>query len=605
MNAEPEEKPYRRLIFLLAFLVGFALMLLVQLLRWQVLEHDQLARLAEQEHNVREMVISRRGNIFERNGYLLATDLFQYEVSAAPNLISNLWETTEKLAPYLNLSRSKLYEALSKDVPYVLLDRHVPQKNGEIIAAWNLMGITVQPRPKRIYPERELAAHLLGFVNETHKGYYGLEGYYDSILRGEEQILEKEKDPEGREILLEPYHALALSKGKDLVLTIDRTIQYMVERKLKEAINKYGAESGTIIVMDPRRGAILALANFPTFNPNDFAKTPAELFVNPAVSNQYEPGSVFKIITLAAGLDAGVITPNTTFYDGGAIEVGGRVIMNWDRQGHGLVDMTDVLAKSLNVGAAYVSTSLGWDRFYSYVRRFGFGRLTEVDLDGEWPGSLRLPGDSEWHQSDLGTNSFGQGIAVTPLQMINSVAAVANRGFLMKPYVVEKVIDGDDAVETKPVVVRRAISSEAAAQLTAMLMEAVEEETTLAAVPGYKIAGKTGTAQIPTPGGYDPYNTIASFIGYAPADDPQFIVLVKLDRPKVSPWGSQVAAPVFREVAEELFVYLDIPPDSVRLAYRAGNREWGMDKRYAICDIRNVDFMRCLGRAYRAKGPAA
>jgi len=306
------------------------------------------------------------------------------------------------------------------------------------------------------------------------------------------------------------------------------------------------------------------MASYPSYDPDHFADTPAELFVNPSVSAHYEPGSVFKIITMAAGLDAGVITPQSTFYDSGSVEVGGRVIMNWDRQGHGLVTMTDVLAQSLNVGAAYVSTTLGRERFYTYVRRFGFGRIMEVDLASEGPGGLRLPGDGEWHESDLGTNSFGQGLAVTPLQMITAVAAVANDGLMMKPHVVDKIVDGQHVTPVQSVAVRRVIAPQTAEQLTWMLVEAVQKETDLAAVPGYKIAGKTGTAQVPIPGGYHPYWTIASFIGYAPPEAPAFIVLVKIDKPTVDPWGSKVAAPVFKAVAEQLFILLGIPPDETR-----------------------------------------
>jgi cell division protein FtsI/penicillin-binding protein 2 len=338
----------------------------------------------------------------------------------------------------------------------------------------------------------------------------------------------------------------------------------MVEEELEKAIVRYGAESGTIIVMEPQTGSILAMASYPSYDPDRFADTPAELFVNPSVSAHYEPGSVFKIITMAAGLDAGIVAPQSTFYDSGSIEVGGRTIMNWDRQGHGLVTMTGVLAQSLNVGAAYVSTTLGRERFYTYVRRFGFGRITEVDLASEGPGRLRLPGDGEWHESDLGTNSFGQGLAVTPLQMITAVAAVANDGLMMKPHVVQKIVDGQHVTPIQPVAVRRVISLQTAEQLTWMLVEAVQKETDLAAVPGYKIAGKTGTAQVPIPGGYHPSWTIASFIGYAPPEDPAFIVLVKIDKPIVEPWGSKVAAPVFKAVAEQLFVLLGIPPDEAR-----------------------------------------
>jgi cell division protein FtsI/penicillin-binding protein 2 len=324
--------------------------------------------------------------------------------------------------------------------------------------------------------------------------------------------------------------------------------------------------------MDPRTGALLAIVSYPTYNPNDFVGTDLQLLADPSVSSMWEPGSIFKIITWAAGLDSGTISPGTTFYDNGAMEVGGRVIKNWDRQGHGLVSMTDGLVESLNTVAAFVSTSMGKERFYTYLRRFGFGNLTGVDLASEGPGMIKLPGDSNWFPSELGTNSFGQGIAVTPMQMVTAVSAVANQGMLMKPYIVHQFITTDltgrqdRVVQVEPMIVRRAISPATAQTLTNMLVEVIERGATQAQVPGYRIAGKTGTAQIPTAYGYHPSDTIASFIGYAPADAPQFIVLVKLDRPSASPWGSQTAAPTFRAIADRLFTYLQIPPDEIRLA---------------------------------------
>jgi cell division protein FtsI/penicillin-binding protein 2 len=269
---------------------------------------------------------------------------------------------------------------------------------------------------------------------------------------------------------------------------------------------------------------------------------------------------------MAAGLDAGVIGPQGFIYDGGSIEVGGRVIYNWDRQAHGNVDMTDVLAKSLNVGAAQVAVGLGKERFYTYVKRFGFGRLSEVDLENEGPGTLKTPRDATWHESDLGTNSFGQGIAVTPVQIAVAVAAVANEGLLMKPYIVQRITNAEKSLEVKPAIVRRVISAETADTLTKMLESALQQANSKGLVPGYQVAGKTGTAQIPVPGGYHPTLTLTSFAGFLPADAPQMLILVVIDRPTSSKWGSQTAAPTFRKIAEQLVVLLDIPPDNVRLA---------------------------------------
>lgn len=565
MSAEESEgKPLRRITFLSAVLFAFMLINVGQLFRWQVLEYDYLLGLAKAEHDWYMEITPLRGTIRDRNSHILALDIFEFEITAAPPMIANPEEVADRLAPLLDQPRSEILGLLKSDGPHVRLSRRVPQEIGETIASWDLRGIKVEPRPRRVCTEKSLAAHVLGFVNETNNGYYGVEGYYNQILKGQAGEGQGERDPAGNYIPIGFYRLAPPQNGRDLVLTIDRTIQYMVEEELEKAIARYGAESGTIIVMEPKTGSILAMGSYPSYDPNRFADTPVELFVNPSVGAHYEPGSVFKIITMAAGLDAGVIAPQSTFSDNGSIEVGGRTIMNWDRQGHGLVTMTDVLAQSLNVGAAYVSTTLGRERFYTYVRRFGFGRITEVDLASEGPGRLRLPGDGEWHESDLGTNSFGQGLAVTPLQMITAVAAVANDGLMMKPHVAKKVVHGQDEAPVQPVAVRRVISPQTAKQLTWMLVEAVQKETDLAAVPGYRIAGKTGTAQVPIPGGYHPNWTIASFIGYAPPEDPAFIVLVKIDKPTAEPWGSKVAAPVFKAVAEQLFVLMGIPPDDVR-----------------------------------------
>jgi cell division protein FtsI/penicillin-binding protein 2 len=360
--------------------------------------------------------------------------------------------------------------------------------------------------------------------------------------------------------------------GTSLILTLDRNIQYIAEQELRRALDEYGSKSGTVVILEPKTGAILAAVSLPTYNPNDFAHADPSLLADPSVSKMWEPGSIFKVITWAAGLDSGTISPGTTFYDPGALEVGGRIIQNWDRRGHGQVTMTDGLIQSLNTVAAFASTSMGKEPFYNYLRRFGFGALTNVDLASEGPGMMKQPGDSYWFPSDLGTNAFGQGIAVTPMQMIVAISAVANQGTLMKPHIVHQFVTTDpltgkqQIVPVEPMVVRRAISQEAAATLTEMMVQVVEQNTTKAQVPGYRIAGKSGTAQIPTAYGYHPTDTIGSFIGFAPADDPRFIVLVKLDIPTSSPWGTQTAAPAFRAITERLFAYLQIPPDEIRLA---------------------------------------
>jgi len=428
-----ESQPYRRLTFLSAALIGCALVLVGQLARWQVLQRDRLIQV-ETKSGQGTAIYPRRGTIRDRNGYILALDIFEYEVSAAPNVIEDPWEVASKLAPILGRSPQQIYQQISnKEATYVQLARRIPWPAGEAIKSLNLSGITLDPKPKRFYPEGELAAQLISFVNEERKAYSGVEGYYDGLLKGLQGFWEGVST-------IDFFRFAPTRDGCDLVLTVDRAIQYMVERELEEAISRCGAKRGTIIVMDPRSGGILAMASRPSSDLNQYGVKPLALFLNPAVSGQYEPGSVFKIVTMAAGLDAGVITPQSTFQDKGVMEVRGCTIQNPDRHSHGQVTVVDVLAHSLNVEAARVSTTLGPERFYEYVRRFGFGQVTGVDLDDEIPGMLRLPGDGEWSECDLATNSFGQGIAVTPLQMITAVSAVANGGLLMKPHVVEQII---------------------------------------------------------------------------------------------------------------------------------------------------------------------
>jgi len=559
-----------RIVTLMAVLSAGTLILVGQLFRWQVLEHQTFLALAEKEHQAEDVIRPHRGAIYDRNGFLLAADTFQYEVSASPTMISDPYTTADRLFPLLGMSRADTLAALTSDAPWVPLAREISQSLGETILRWDITGIQVESRPQRVYPGGTLAAHALGFVNDNDQGFYGVEGYYDAMLRGVAGLRQGERDPFGYSIPIGPGQYVPPRQGKSLTLTIDRTAQYIVEKELADAVARYEAESGTVMVVNPETGAILAMASWPTYDPNRFSETDSASFPDPMVSEQYEPGSVFKVVTMAAGLDAGAVKPETAIYDGGVIEVGGRSIYDWDRQPHGTVDMTTVLAKSLNVGAAQVAVMLGKERFYTYVRRFGFGRITEVDLASEGPGTLKTPGDADWHESDLGTNSFGQGIAVTPLQMTMAVAAIANDGLLMKPYIVQQIQEDGRALWVQPTVVRRAVLSQTARTLTDMLAAAVVQETELAQVPGYRVAGKTGTAQIPIPGGYHPTLTVASFAGYLPADDPAFVILVIINKPKTSPWGNQVAAPVFANIAKQLVVLFDVPPDNVRLA-RSGN----------------------------------
>ena len=501
-----------------------------------------------------------RGVIYDRNGAVLAVDEWDYRVGVSPSILTDAEELANELAPILQIPRGQLLADMDTPDMYVVLAPRVTSDTAEAIRA-TAYGDEVQldPLPRRFYPQGDLMCHVLGFVDFEGKGGAGIEGYYQGELAGQPASATVPISP------LEEQTTVMAREGADLVLTISRSVQYAVERNLKEALAEYGASSGSIIVMNPHTGAILAMAAEPCYSPNDFYDTEKSAFYNPLVSAVYEPGSVMKLVTMAAALDSGTVTPTTTYNDTGAITVGGHTSYNWDRGAYGTMDMTGLLAHSLNVGAATIATWMGPTTFYDYFQRFGFGRPTGIDIYSEEPGLMPLPGSSEWQESFIATNAYGQALAVTPLQMISAVSALANNGYQMQPYVVAEIRDENGVHRHEPAVLSQAVKPETAAAVTTMAITAVQQEVQEALIDGYTVAGKTGTAQIAEAFGYNPTDTIASFIGWLPADDPAIIVFIKLDRPQVAPWGSMTAAPAFSKLAKELVVMLDIPPDAVRL----------------------------------------
>ena len=518
----------------------------VQLIRFQLIQH------VESQRDVPELLKAgsvARGRIYDRNGYLLGGDEAHFELAYDRNG-ANYERFIQELAPTLGIQPADilalkaqpaiLHQQLIKDLPYDL---------GSLVREKDIWGFTAHPYWKRAYPEGSLAAHVLGFVNDDRLGLYGVEGWYNDVLTPTRQA-------DG-----------TFAPGADLVLTIDRNAQAITEEELALALRDTGAESGSIIVMNPRNGEILAMASAPGYDPTRYAEVAREketALVNSNVSDIYEPGSIFKILTMAAALDAGTVTRDTVYNDTASIEVGGQLIWNWDRGSHGPTDMTGLLAKSLNVGASTLAIRMGQQKFYQYLRAFGLGRPTGIDLQHEAAGLVitRDKNPDRWSEAILASNSFGQAIATTPIQMVASIGSVANDGVLVQPHVVKKIIRGDRVDEAKIVALGHPISRETARTLSDMLAEAVVREVPEALVDGYTIAGKTDTAQIPIPGGYDDPWTIASFIAYAPAHDPQVIVLVKLDRPTSSMWGSETAVPAFQRLATRLFPVLGVRPDS-------------------------------------------
>ena len=523
-----------------------------------------------------------RGEIYDRRGNLLAGNKTIYEVGVDLNAIPasktqalNMEENIALAAQTaLGMDPAKVLEKITgapAGTQYILLQDYVAvDKADQFMKAQadpngpNLDAVQFTPHLMRSYPENDLASTMLGYVTEDNHGYMGVEEKYDNILAGIPVTVLVPADP--RRAVEYPH----IPPGQTLILTIDREIQSSVEKILDNALASTGAISGTIIVMDPKTGEILALSSTPRMNLNNYTRV-NEIFkgetpFNRAISQAYEPGSVAKIFTMSGALDNGTVTPGTIFLDTGVIVVGGIPIYNWDGGAWGYQDMTGCLAHSLNVCLAWVSTKMGNDSFYSYMQRFGLGHLTGIDMAGEVPGRLKLPGDTDWYPVDLGTNAFGQGVAITPIQMVMGASALANNGQMVYPHVLYAQVQDGHQSNMAPQVVGTPIKAETAHTITTMLANALESESSGALIPGYAIAGKTGTAQIPTSYGYDPIDINASFIGWGPVDDPRFLVYVWLEKPQSNKAASVVAAPIFKQVIEKLIVLMGIPPDAVRLA---------------------------------------
>jgi len=540
-------------------------------------------------------VVPSRGLIYDRQGNLLAANASRYYLEVEIRQLSpiSIRAIAEVLSRILVLPLEDLHAQLSADWAArgqfrirltrtdqngqtwpITVDKNVAGVLNSFLAdpqAPDLSGLDLVPAPLRVYPAGNLAGHVLGFVNQEDEGFFGIEGYYDEWLSGKPITVERPMIPPEARLFPDP------PAGVNLVLTLDLEIQQMVEIELQKAIEASGSESGQVIVMDPRSGEILAMAAWPALDPNLYEPWLAtageeEPVITPAVAAQYEPGSTFKVLTMAAALDAGKVEPDTEFIDEGQIEVGGNLIRNWDGSAWGPQNMLGCMKHSLNVCLAWVaSEKLGASDLYSYLNAFEIGQLTGIDLAGEVPGQLRTTRHPEWTESDLGTNAFGQGVSVTPIQLLAAVGAVANHGLLIQPHLVRQVVGPQGAYSPQPTVLGRPITEETAQTLTDMLSTTLEGETPFAHVPGYLLAGKTGTAQVPTDRGYDPRWTIASFVGWGPLPDVQFIILVRLDKPESSPWGSVVAAPVFQAVVERLVVLMEIPPDGMREGYASSH----------------------------------
>jgi cell division protein FtsI/penicillin-binding protein 2 len=411
-----------------------------------------------------------------------------------------------------------------------------------------------------------MAAQLLGFVGKDEqgndKGYSGLEGYYDRLLRGKDGEAVQIKDAFGKPVLARVNAPSGGVEGSSLVLSIDRSVQFLVERRLKEGIDKYGAMSGMVAVMDPKTGEIIAMAAFPTFDPRSFWQFSDDLYKNPLISDLYEPGSTFKPLVMSAALDSDLVTPQTKCtICSGPVSIGGFTIHTWNDEYHKDESMIDVIMRSDNTGMVFVAEKLGLSGMINYLERFGMGSLTGIDLQGEITSLIKSK--NQWYGVDLATTGFGQGISISPIQLLSAISSIANGGVRMEPHVVSAVESPDGTlVKIPPKELGSPISAKTAKVMTEIMVNAVNKgEASFARLKDYRIAGKTGTASIPIQGHYDPNQTIASFVGFAPADNPRFSILVILNRPTSSIYGAETAAPIFFSIAKDLLLYYGISPN--------------------------------------------
>ena len=547
----------QRLILVATFMGLFTIVLIARLVQFQVIQQEETADHAISQYQVIDW--PDRGIIYDRHGAVLAANGADYQIGATPNMVTDPQELATALAPILQEQRYQLLAKLQEKRPYVSVAGRVSPDIAETIRRIPYRnGLQIEPLQRRFYPQGTLMSHTIGYVDFEGRGRSGIEGYYDRELAGEAASQWVKLSP------LEVQQDVNAREGADLTLTIDRTVQYTVERHLREAIAQYGCSGGSIIVSDPKTGEILAMASEPGFDPYVFYDVDPDSIFHPIVSKQFEPGSVMKLITMAAALDSGAATPESTYYDSGELFVGGHRTVNWTRLAHGNVDMTTLLAQSLNVGAATLVLWMGTDTYYDYMQAFGFGQQTGIDLMAEAAGQMPLPGEQLWEESFLATNAYGQSMGVTPIQMVAAISALANEGKMMQPFLVKEIRRGKGTYVNEPTIISQPIRKETAQQLTAMATNALRTAIPQAQVEGYTVAGKTGTAQVPENGIYLPDAVIGTFSGWLPADSPEILIYVKLDRPDI-PWGSQTAAPTFAKLANELVVMLDIPPDNIRL----------------------------------------
>jgi cell division protein FtsI (penicillin-binding protein 3) len=553
-------------VLLLAAVLALAFGGLTARLGWlMIVKHGELTALAERQYSRTVVLPALRGPILDRRGAPLATSTATESLFVQPRSVGDPVRVATRLAPILGQPEREVHAALTSARPFVWLRRKLPPTMADQVRALREPGLGFLPESLRLYPNRELAAHVVGFEG-AEGGLEGVERAFNTELAGVPGKAIAGRDALGREVAA-PHLLQAPQPGHGVALTIDSAIQYMAEREIDAAYRRTHAKAAMAVVLEPRTGDILAMAIRPTFNPNTFLDVPsADYWRNRAVTDPFEPGSTFKAIMAAAALEEGVVKPDDRIYgENGAITLAGATIHDWKK--YGWLTFAEVLQNSSNVGSIKVGLSLGRERYHRYMKAFGFGTTTGVGLAGESRGLLRDP--QRWSLLSLPTMSIGQEISVTALQLVAAFGAIANDGTLMQPRLVRSTIDPDgrEARRFEPRAVRQVISPETARTLTGLLVRVVESGTGhFAAIPGYAVGGKTGTAQKldPATGRYSRAPGVLSFVGFAPADDPRFAMLVMLDEPKNEKWGSEAAAPVFNAIGREILRYLEVAPRDVQ-----------------------------------------
>jgi len=547
--------------FIFLLFIAFYFIIIVRLFFLQVI----FSPASRSEYLKTNKLYPVRGRIYDKNNQSLVLNQNSYQLYVEPKKVLDQDNLLNSLSKSLEIEEATISAKLNMSKDWVAIAGGLTQEQKDKIDKLNLKGIGFDYQTKRFYPEASLSAHILGFLGKDNQGedigHLGLEGFYDRDLRGLSGFIETERDVAGRPILIGVQQRVEAEDGRDLILTIDKNVQEINKKRLIQGLEKYQAKKGCVITVDPKTMAILGLTCLPDYDIEKYYLFDENFYKNLAISDLYEPGSVFKPLIVAAALEEKKIKPNDTYNETGQVAVGEYNIKTWDDKYEGKISMTRILEKSSNVGMVYIGQKLGNNMIFNYIDKYGFGQNTGIDLEGEAGGYIKP--EKNWYLIDYATATFGQGIAVTPIQMIRAFASIINGGNLMKPYVVQKIVSENKITEIKPKIERKVISKMTSDIIRKMLVSTVENAEVKWDQPkGISIGGKTGTAQVAIKGVYDASKTVASFIGFAPAEDPKFLTFVVLFEPKTSQWGSETAAPLFFEIAKDLIVYYNISPSN-------------------------------------------